>query len=701
MPATWRRAVDWLWVNAMSALACAGGAVLGWFFEGKTASLPQNWPEIGIGLVAAHVTRRRGFLGIGLVFFLTVDMEAFGLDAPLVPRYLFQFLVAAILLGQVLLGAHLLRIPAGVNPLNTRRGVLNLFVGSGIVAGVAGGLVRSLLGVAFGLSQIEIVTRFFYRLSKYVSGVMLVAPLAFMIALARPFRLSLARWAELVVLLVLLLVATATSSTDVLPTFSPFKEMLLLLILPLTLWITLRAGTGGAALAVFVACLFPIWGTLRGWSAFSFPATTTSEILIHIYLITVSITTLTIGAVLQEIGSTAAELREAKSDLEEKVRRRTDDLKQERDFGTAIFDTIGALVMVVEPDGTIVRFNKTSQDFVGRSFEEVAGKNFWELNLIPPEEVEMVKRRLESDNPVGENHLIAHDGTRRLFQWTNTRLGSPDGETFIISIGIDVTDRKIAQEEALEAIQARDLFLSVASHELRTPLTTLQLQLQALQRFVDRSENLPDEIAVRLRSALRQTRRLGGLIDELLDVSRIMHGRLAPERSRVDLSTVVMDVVDRYRIALEQSGSPLTVEGVDRPIVGEWDALRIDQIVDNLLSNAIKYGEGGPIEVEVACDDDHARIVVRDHGIGISPEDQSRIFGRFERAVSTRYYGGFGLGLWITRQVVEAHGGTIHVESELGEGSTFEVVLPLRPPETAEEEVGRSNGLEPPRLPEA
>lgn len=204
---------------------------------------------------------------------------------------------------------------------------------------------------------------------------------------------------------------------------------------------------------------------------------------------------------------------------------------------------------------------------------------------------------------------------------------------------------------------------------------------------------MPNEIAVRLRSALRQTRRLGDLINELLDVSRIMHGRLQPERSRVDLASVVADVVDRYQIALEKSGSELELRGIDRPIIGYWDALRIDQIVDNLLSNAIKYGEGKPIVVEIFEDGETAHIVVQDHGIGISPADQERVFGRFERAVSTRYYGGFGLGLWITRQVVEAHGGTIRVQSALGKGSTFEVILPLMPPPETELELPRDEDL--------
>ena len=126
------------------------------------------------------------------------------------------------------------------------------------------------------------------------------------------------------------------------------------------------------------------------------------------------------------------------------------------------------------------------------------------------------------------------------------------------------------------------------------------------------------------------------------------------------------------------AGSELKLRS-EGPVVGLWDPERIDSVITNLLGNAIKYGEGKPITVGVDDLGGEARITVHDVGIGIAPEDQERIFGRFERAVSIRHYGGFGVGLWISRQIVEAHGGRIEVTSAPGGGSVFAVVLPKKP----------------------
>ena len=112
-------------------------------------------------------------------------------------------------------------------------------------------------------------------------------------------------------------------------------------------------------------------------------------------------------------------------------------------------------------------------------------------------------------------------------------------------------------------------------------------------------------------------------------------------------------------------------------LVGRWDTQRLEQVVINLLTNALKYGAGKPVHLRLAAEGERARLSVRDEGIGIAAEDQGRIFERFERAVSDRHFGGLGLGLYICRQIVDALGGTIAVRSTPGEGSTFEVVLPL------------------------
>ncbi|HYO54201.1 HAMP domain-containing sensor histidine kinase, partial [Archangium sp.] len=228
--------------------------------------------------------------------------------------------------------------------------------------------------------------------------------------------------------------------------------------------------------------------------------------------------------------------------------------------------------------------------------------------------------------------------------------------------------------EAQQAVRLRDEFLSVASHELRTPLVSLTLQLELIQRAL--SEQSRQHVSGRLTTVRRQLGRLSSLVDNLLDVSRISAGRLELDLTDVDLVQLVRDVFERMHGVFTQTGSQVTLHTPSEPILGCWDAARLDQVLMNLLGNSTRYGQGRPITVSVRADNDQAWVSVRDEGIGIAPEDLDRIFGRFERAVSQRHYGGLGLGLYITRQIVEALGGQVRVESEPGRGATFEVRLP-------------------------
>jgi signal transduction histidine kinase len=244
------------------------------------------------------------------------------------------------------------------------------------------------------------------------------------------------------------------------------------------------------------------------------------------------------------------------------------------------------------------------------------------------------------------------------------------------TIARDITERKRAEaerarllQELREAVNARDALISIASHELRTPLTALQLQLQLLAKQHADSRVLP--------AVVGQAARLGRLINNLLEVSRITAGTLQLEVAEVDLTRMAEQVVAHYREEV-RNALPLHVVA-DGPVVGLWDPVRLEQIVNNLVSNAVKYGAGKPVEVRVERADSTARLIVIDHGIGIATDDQDRIFERFERLVSERSVSGFGLGLWIVRQIVDAMQGHIHVESAVGEGSRFTVEIPLRP----------------------
>ena len=232
--------------------------------------------------------------------------------------------------------------------------------------------------------------------------------------------------------------------------------------------------------------------------------------------------------------------------------------------------------------------------------------------------------------------------------------------------------------EAQEAIRAREDFLSVASHELRTPITSLQLAVDSVIQLLESGHLAsapPEFLGSILDAARRQSRRLEKLVEDLLDVSRIGAGRLELKRERIELAHIAAEVVAQVRDEAAAAECTLTVD-LEDGIDGQWDRLRLEQVATNLLSNAIKYGVGGPVHIAVDGDRRVGRLRVSDHGIGIAPDMQARIFDRFERAVPAQNYGGLGLGLYIARRIVEAHGGTISVKSEEGQGATFTVELP-------------------------
>ncbi len=225
---------------------------------------------------------------------------------------------------------------------------------------------------------------------------------------------------------------------------------------------------------------------------------------------------------------------------------------------------------------------------------------------------------------------------------------------------------------AQDAVRARDEFLSIASHELKTPLTSLSLQSDSLRLSARRSDTAA--ILRKVEVIRRSVDRLGRLVGSLLDLSRITAGRLEFEVEEMDLAEVARDVVSRFEEEASRAGCALRLDAPE-PVTGTWDRLRLDQVVTNLLANAVKYGPGKPVDIQVRGEPGRALLLVRDRGIGISVEDQQRIFERFERAVSKRHYGGFGLGLWMVREIVEALGGAVRVESAPGLGSTFTVEL--------------------------
>jgi PAS domain S-box-containing protein len=347
------------------------------------------------------------------------------------------------------------------------------------------------------------------------------------------------------------------------------------------------------------------------------------------------------------------------------------------------------IVWTADRRGRIAVASPSWMVFTGQSVEEHQGLGW--LQAVHPDDRDEATRRwlhsVENHEPYDIEYRLRRQGGAYAFMSVRAvPVFDRDGSVREwIGASADITDRKTAEQEreqlyarerqareaAQEAVHVRDDFLSVASHELNTPLTPLKLQLGMLRR-----DNDPARLASRLDTIERQVDRFGELVARLLDVSRIAAGRLALEPEALNLKAVMRDVATRFAPEAAAHGCELRFRAQDG-VIGWFDRVRMDQVLANLVSNAVKYGQGNPIEMSLDASEGVAHIRVRDQGIGIEPHLQVRIFERFERAVSARHYGGFGLGLWIVRQIVEASGGRIAVESKPGEGSTFSVDLPL------------------------
>lgn len=235
-----------------------------------------------------------------------------------------------------------------------------------------------------------------------------------------------------------------------------------------------------------------------------------------------------------------------------------------------------------------------------------------------------------------------------------------------------------AQLNLERAVKMRDDFMSVVAHELRTPLNTLFLETQLRKMLLDR-RNMAAFDAEQLSKMVtrddRQIRNMVRLIDDMLDVSRIRSGTLSVRPALVELASLLQRVIDDLEQQALAVGSRITLTA-PHAVNGWWDEFRIEQVIVNLLTNALRYGSGKPVEVSLISTADGAHIAVRDHGIGITTQDQQRIFQQFERGGGGKSADGLGLGLYITRQLVEAHGGSIRVHSVPGQGSLFSLDLP-------------------------
>lgn len=375
-------------------------------------------------------------------------------------------------------------------------------------------------------------------------------------------------------------------------------------------------------------------------------------------------------------------------------------LDVERTKLRTLFENAPAIICVLKgPDHVFELANPLYQHLVGKrrliglpvrtALPDVAGQGYFErLDEVyrtgkPYHGSEARLRLARSDNAAPEERFVNF-----VYHPSRDSEGQVDG---VMGFAFDVTDQVVARQRVEEerraaelaqaraelAVRARDEFLSIASHELRTPLTTLGLQIDGLLASVSNvtaDEATASRWLAKVERMRAQADRLEQLVEGILEVFAVGGDRTELSCEPVDLSAAAREVIERARRESKRARGVIHFSG--EPVVGQWDRKRLEQILLHLLSNALKFGGNSAIEVRVERLDGSARLTVSDRGVGIPRDDQQRIFERFERAVSSKHYGGFGLGLWVVRALVEAMSGAVRVESEPGLGATFIVELP-------------------------
>jgi PAS domain S-box-containing protein len=347
-------------------------------------------------------------------------------------------------------------------------------------------------------------------------------------------------------------------------------------------------------------------------------------------------------------------------------------LESERRF-SLIHDAVPfGIALTKMPDGTLVHVNEAFLRLFELSRDEAIGKTSVQLGLAPPESVSHVGAQLREHGQVRglEVERVTKSGARLVLSINVDRI-SRDGGEYVLTTIQDITAARTAAEEAL---RLREAFLGVAAHELKTPVTTIRAFTELLLRESERRGAIEPALLSRgLQRLDEQTRRLSRLITQLLDVSRIQSGRLSLEISDVKVSAVVRDAVAAVCEGRTDCDVRLFID--DEPTI-RADAIRLEQAVSNVLDNALKYG-AAPIDVSVRCTDRSVLIAVADSGPGVPVDDRESIFDPLYRARTVQYQPGMGLGLFITKRIIEQHLGAIAVEYPDPCGMRVTMCLPL------------------------
>jgi PAS domain S-box-containing protein len=323
-------------------------------------------------------------------------------------------------------------------------------------------------------------------------------------------------------------------------------------------------------------------------------------------------------------------------------------------------------------EGVILYCNSAFARMVGVPLDQTMGRELREfVRFEERDSLQRMIKQVSHEDVRAEMTLLVSSGATLPTQFSLNTVNLEEGP----SIGVIVTDlsERKRNEQAEAAVRMRDEFLAIASHELRTPLSTLVLRLGLLERHAAKGDI--DQVQPSVSRAQEQAQRIAHLVDRLLDVSQLASGKLKLELTPCVLGDIVKDVAERLSEQAANAGSELRLD-VSDGINARLDKFRLEEAVSNVLSNAIKYGAGHPVDIELKASGAKAILIVQDRGIGIPAEDLSRIFGRFERTSISRNYGGLGLGLYITSQIVEQHGGSVRAENRTDGGTRFVIELP-------------------------
>jgi PAS domain S-box-containing protein len=435
------------------------------------------------------------------------------------------------------------------------------------------------------------------------------------------------------------------------------------MIFPALIWAAIRFGPSVTSLAVLALSAIAIAITARGTGPYV-TATTLHENLTALqgFMGTAALTGIFLAAANAERERAQARLAEKHARLHAIAQTTSDSL--------TIKDLAGRYVLV----------NPAHARVLGSKPEAVVGKS--DQDFLPADVAEQLREsdRLAqtSDEGVLSEEVILVAGEPRTFSSAKAPYRIKGELLGNISISRDVTQQKNDERALRVALGMRDEFLSIASHELRTPLAALSLQVDGLQRALQRRAAPTEESQRELHRAGRavaHVERLTRLMDNLFDVSQITAGQLQLQREPCELSDAVRAVVSGLSEQASRAGCVVSISA-PAAVTGNWDRFRIEQVITNLLTNAFKYGAGEPVEVSLESNEGTARLRVRDQGIGIAPEATERIFERFERVATGHHQKSLGVGLYIARQVIDAHAGVVRVETSGATGSTFIVELP-------------------------